>query len=232
MDEGPRKGVEDLVAPPDEMARIEKYIRVRHGDSSGVRLIESVPLFGVQMIKTNAGGLYFLGGKKVCAACGELKSFDEFAWRIAKYGDGRQNDCKECNRRYYASRKDEYDKYHAEYRRAFPEKRKAAMIGRNHKRRAKLRGNGGTYTAADLAAIRAAQTDKRGRLICWKCNTPIIGDDPPPHLPNGVRLSPHLDHWIPLDKGGTNDAGNLHYMHGLCNLEKGAKTPTEIGRLI
>lgn len=88
-----------------------------------------------------------------------------------------------------------------------------------HRRRAREAGNGGSFTPADLVAIRAAQTDKKGRLICWKCGKPIKG-------------TPHLDHWIPLGKQGLNSPGNLHYMHARCNLEKGAKLPTEIGRLL
>lgn len=90
---------------------------------------------------------------------------------------------------------------------------------RHHRRRARLQNAPGKHTSADLAAIRAAQTDKRGRLICWKCGKPITD-------------TPHLDHWQPLRHGGPNSAGNLHYMHATCNLEKGAKTPEEIGRLI
>lgn len=88
-----------------------------------------------------------------------------------------------------------------------------------HRRRARIAGNGGNCTAADLAAIRAAQTDKAGRLICWHCGKPIKG-------------KPDLDHWIPLKHGGPSDAVNMHYMHARCNRSKGAKMPTEIGRLL
>jgi hypothetical protein len=96
---------------------------------------------------------------------------------------------------------------------------KASSAANHHHRRARKAGNGGAYTTAELADIRAAQTDKHGRLICWKCGKPI-------------KDAPHLDHWTPLKHGGRNDAGNLHYMHKKCNLEKGAKMPTEIGRLL
>lgn len=96
---------------------------------------------------------------------------------------------------------------------------KAARAAYAHKRRARKLAGGGSFTPADLIAIRAAQTDRKGRLICWKCGKPIKG-------------TPHLDHWIPLDKEGSNGPGNLHYMHARCNLEKGAKLPTEIGRLL
>lgn len=104
---------------------------------------------------------------------------------------------------------------HKEWRTKNPGK----VVQMGHRRRARLANAPGSYTNADLAAIRAAQTDKQGRLICWACGKPITDQ-------------PHLDHWIPLDKQGANDAGNLHYMHAKCNLSKGRKHPTEIGRLI
>lgn len=118
-------------------------------------------------------------------------------------------------RKYHASHKEQRSVKGKEWKAANPDKVKASY----HQRRARKAATGGALSASDLVAIRAAQTDKRGRLICWRCNKPITGN-------------PHLDHWIPLDKGGTNDAGNLHYMHAKCNLEKAAKLPTEIGRLI
>jgi hypothetical protein len=101
------------------------------------------------------------------------------------------------------------------WRAANPEKTRSY----DHNRRAREAGNGGTYTIEELAAVRAAQTDKQGRLLCWECGKPIKG-------------TPHLDHWIPIAKGGRNDAGNLHYMHARCNLKKNAKHPTELGRLV
>ena len=96
---------------------------------------------------------------------------------------------------------------------------KTARTAAEHHYRARKKDTGGSFTAADLAAIRAAQTDRRGRLICWRCNKPITD-------------TPHLDHWIPLKHGGANSAGNLHYMHAKCNLTKHSKHPTELGRLI
>ena len=89
----------------------------------------------------------------------------------------------------------------------------------DHARRARKLAAGGAFTATDLESVRAAQTDRKGRLICWRCGKPIKG-------------TPHLDHWIPLAGGGTNDPGNLHYMHPKCNMTKSAKHPTELGRLL
>jgi 5-methylcytosine-specific restriction endonuclease McrA len=168
---------------------------------------------------------------KRCSKCGEVKPLDAFS-RDKKGQDGRCAHCKACNAAYRAAtveRRAEYQREYyaanaerrAEYRREYYETPtgRVACIAAEHRRRAHMAGAGGTYTRADLAAIRAAQTDKRGRLICWRCGKPI-------------KDTPHLDHWIPLSRGGSNDPGNLHYMHASCNQLKGSKHPTEIGRLI
>ena len=109
--------------------------------------------------------------------------------------------------------------YLSRYKKAWRETNKDIVAANNHLRRARKKLAPGTHSAADLAAIRAAQTDKKGRLICWACGKPIID-------------TPHLDHWIPLAKGGTNDPGNLRYMHAKCNLIKRDRLPHELGRLI
>jgi hypothetical protein len=143
---------------------------------------------------------------KRCTKCGEWKSFDGFH-RNANAKDGLARWCKTCacaNTRAYQ----------------LTDAGKMSRRASNHNRRARKQITGGTRTAADdLSAIRAAQTDKKGRLICWRCNKPI-------------KETPHLDHWIPLDKGGSNDPGNLHYMHATCNLTKSAKHPFELGVLL
>lgn len=128
---------------------------------------------------------------------------------------------RENYRRWKASNQEHRDEYMREYNRNYvstPTGRAARDAG-NHRRRVRETGNGGMFTASDLAAIRAAQTDKKGRLICWRCGKPITGN-------------PHLDHWIPVAKGGSNSSGNLHYMHKACNLSKHAKHPYELGRLL
>lgn len=121
------------------------------------------------------------------------------------------------SKEYYEKNREKIAKRNRRYRQS--EHGKQMGIIKSAKRRAKIAHINNEITAKDLAAIRASQTDKRGRLICWRCNNPIKG-------------TPHLDHWIPLDKGGAHDAGNLHYMHAKCNLEKATKLPAEIGRLL
>lgn len=131
-------------------------------------------------------------------------------------------------RRYYAKHTDERRKYAIEYYKA----NKARFFAGNRRRRSRILHAQGMHTDSDLEAVRLAQTDKKGRLICWCCGYPIVGTNPPPIYPDAPRLPRHIDHWIPLSKEGTNHAGNLHYVHGICNLKKGASHPTTLGRLL
>jgi len=141
---------------------------------------------------------------KKCSKCGEIKPLSEFA-RCAKSRDGLKSECKTCQaerrRRYYAE--------HAEEERE-----------RKHARRAREISAPGTHTAADLRLQARAQTDKRGRLICWWCGQPIEG----PY---------QKDHRIPLGRGGSNWPENIVIVHVECNLSKGTKLPGEFnGRLL
>ena len=72
--------------------------------------------------------------------------------------------------------------------------------------RAKLRANGGTHTAADVKDLLNLQ---RHRCACC-----------------GVKLSTyHVDHIVPLSRGGSNDKINLQILCAPCNLNKSAKDP-------
>lgn len=150
--------------------------------------------------------------------------------RQRRYRADNLETIREQKRQYRAERREKERANRRRWREQNPDKVRAAnrrwrtenpemCCAHQNRRKALKLGNGGTYTVSELASIRAAQTDKKGRLICWKCGEPIIG-------------TPHLDHWIPLDKSGLNSAGNLHYMHARCNMSKGAKHPSEIGRLL
>lgn len=73
-------------------------------------------------------------------------------------------------------------------------------------RRARLRGNGGRYTKEDIARL---FEDQNG--ICPWCNEAFGAE--------GF----HVDHRIPVIRGGPNDPSNLQLLHPVCNLKKGAK---------
>lgn len=88
----------------------------------------------------------------------------------------------------------------------------------NNRRRARKVAAGGTFTAAQVDALYAAQ---RGRCAC--CGAKL----------NGVF---HRDHRTALANGGTNDISNIELLCGPCNLSKGAKDEiawaAENGRLL
>src|SRR3546814_18918243 len=76
------------------------------------------------------------------------------------------------------------------------------------RRRAQAVSSGGEFTAEDIDAMLAAQKKK-----CWYCGTKLTAY--------------HVDHRIPLARGGSNGPENLVIACPACNLSKGAK---KIGR--
>ena len=95
-----------------------------------------------------------------------------------------------------------------EYRRAFNERHRLHEIAK----RARLRAADGFHTSDDIAAIRKAQ---RGKCAYCKRN---LGDEY------------HVDHIIPLSKGGYNWPSNLQLTCGPCNMSKSAKDPIEFAQ--
>ena len=89
----------------------------------------------------------------------------------------------------------------------------------SHRRWARQHNAGADITADELKQIIAAHTDSKGRLRCARCGKVIKG-------------MYHLDHFIPLSKGGNNSAGNYRVMHPRCNQSKKDKLPHEIGMLL
>src|SRR3546814_5236792 len=69
-----------------------------------------------------------------------------------------------------------------------------------------LVSSGGEFTAEDIYAMLAAQKKK-----CWYCGTKLTAY--------------HVDHRIPLARGGSNGPENLVIACHACNLSKGAKLP-------
>ena len=89
------------------------------------------------------------------------------------------------------------------------EQRRLRDIAMAANRRARVRGAFGKHTLADILRLYDLQEG-----ICTFCSKPL-GDEW------------HVDHWLPLALGGSNDRLNLRLLHPACNLVKGARHPGE-----
>ena len=99
-----------------------------------------------------------------------------------------------------------------------PEKAAAWRATRVHTRRAKILGAEGKFTRHDIDRIMKLQKCK-----CANCGR---------SLKNGK----HIDHRVPISKGGSNGPENIELLCPPCNYAKGAKLPhifaQENGRLL
>lgn len=169
-----------------------------------------------------------------CSKCGEISSIDNFY-------KGRSNWCKPCHSVYYRRNKariaakraavhqermasdPEYKKRHnqrnEEWRKANREKARAlkkawrvrnpaAHAAHEAKRRARSAGASGEHSVWDLLLIFQAQAG-----ACAYCAEPVTNY--------------HVEHMVPLSRGGSNGPQNLAISCPPCNLSKGRKTATE-----
>lgn len=118
---------------------------------------------------------------------------------------------KAARREWYDNNRPAIREYHTEYRRSKPEVRKA----QSERRRALKKQATGTFTAEDIRLLMKMQHGK-----CWWCEADL--DD-----------KYHVDHRIPLSRGGSNDPSNLCLACPTCNTSKQDKLPHEwSGRLL
>jgi len=89
------------------------------------------------------------------------------------------------------------------WRAANPEMNRAI----NHNRRTRIKGNGGSYTKAEIKAMRIAQAG-----ICAYCA----------YLYDPEILT--IDHIIPVDQGGSSDISNICLACDRCNKSKNNRT--------
>lgn len=102
----------------------------------------------------------------------------------------------------------------ARWRLNHPEKAtQSSRLNTRNRRAAKLKA-GGVHTPEDISRI---MEDQRGR--CAYCR-------------RSIRKSHHVDHIIPLSKGGSNWPKNLQLTCKACNLKKNAANPLDFARRI
>lgn len=181
---------------------------------------------------------------KTCTTCKNTKPFSEFN-KDRQKKDGLNPRCKTCSRAWHhknKSRVREYQKqyysktveYHSEKAKRYRDRNRDSLIlasRRWHRenrdraqeyrqkrldayrayaqnRRARIKGNGGTHTQDEIKTILTMQRGK-----CAICLSELSDY--------------HVDHIIPIAKGGTNDRYNLQVLCPGCNFSKNDSDPIE-----
>lgn len=94
--------------------------------------------------------------------------------------------------------------------RLYYQSNKESVLQNSRNRRARKRAAEGKHTAAEIREL-----FKRQKGRCAYCLKTLAG------------RTFHIDHHVPLSRGGSNDINNLRLLHPKCNLVKGAKDPIE-----
>ena len=151
--------------------------------------------------------------EKPCEKCKEAKRLKSKAWReknreknrasIQKWADANREKIRLKNKKYNLTN---------------PESRSAAK----RKRRALEQGTGHVpYTVEQVL-------EKYG-INCHLCSLPINLDAPRSPAIEGHKMGLHIDHVMPLSKGGPDNIENVRPSHAICNMTKGAKTNDNTG---
>ncbi len=162
---------------------------------------------------------------KICTTCNIEKSISEFSKaKLGKYNVRSQ--CKLCIAELRQINKNKIAEYKIEWY-AINKKQqiervkqylqtpkgKASDKAKNQNRRAHKLNNGGKHTANDILNLFELQSGK-----CVYCKTKLY---------KSGNNKYHVDHIMPLSKGGTNDIANIQLLCPPCNLSKHDKFPEE-----
>ena len=147
-----------------------------------------------------------------------LKNREDPEWREKQRRKRQQN--KEAKRRYdrlyrlYVVDPEKAKQRAKEWTERNPEKRKAIVLNYAARRR--------SWTESGVSAKELAAWESEQKKDCYWCGAACAGEY-------------HVDHYVPLSKGGEHELHNLVIACPTCNLRKNAKDPYEfaqsVGRL-
>jgi len=162
--------------------------------------------------------------KTSCKACENIKAKERrlanpAASRAAteRYRKSHPEVIARRDKRYYEKNKEKRAKQSKQWKIDNPERNAEQNRRKEHLRRVRLLGNGASlYTEAQMLELYGT--------VCHLCSLEIdmtaqrrVGK---PGWENGL----HIDHLVPIAKGGTDSLDNVRPSHGLCNIKKGHST--------
>lgn len=181
---------------------------------------------------------------KTCSKCKQkFPATPEYFSQDRTRRDGLRCVCNSCRRKYYEANKEKISEQQREYREANKEKRREYSREYNQANKEKRCEYNREYHQTPRGKEVARTNSHRRRAR--KANAPIgLLFDEQAQLKRqktrcyycGCKLDEyHIDHVIPLSRGGADGAENKVLACPSCNLSKGSKLPsewTEGGRLL
>jgi 5-methylcytosine-specific restriction endonuclease McrA len=183
---------------------------------------------------------------KTCTKCGQTKPrTSEFFYKSKRSPDGLRPDCSECGRqrssKYASENKQKTRDSSNAWRVNNAERKKANNSNWYQKNRVAIRAKWKEDYKADPERFKISGRVRRARvkqvpferyrvedvLAQWGTNCHICGLSIDLTAPRQMRVSGwekglHLDHVIPISKGGPDTLANVKPAHGLCNIRKNA----------
>jgi 5-methylcytosine-specific restriction endonuclease McrA len=162
-----------------------------------------------------AAKIYRAGTKDKAASYykrSKLADPEKYLERGRKYKAANREKIREGDAKYREDNKEKELVRHRIYRENNPD------LGRAHVRRRRARKlNNGVEVYTELQVLETYGID------CHLCNRPVDMSAPRRVGSPGWETALHIDHVIPISKGGQDSLANVRPSHGICNLKKSAR---------
>lgn len=143
-----------------------------------------------------------------------IKDDPEFKARVKETTESKKEWKREYDKWYRENNREKQNEWSRNWVKKNPEKRKSISLNCAHKRRAVVKSGMGNREFSEWI--------DRQKKVCYWCGS-------------SCKRKFHIDHYVPLSRGGRHEQHNLVIACPRCNLTKNAKDPYEfannLGRL-